>query len=155
MMKNLILITCFIAIADSYISAQSAKSVYFELGGPGIASFNFDTRFSGRQGGLGGRIGVGYSKFVGDGSSVFYLPLGINYLIGKEKHFFEMGAGVTPVFGVDNGDTVISEPFGHLIFGYRFQSPKDGFTFRAFACPVFNSIDFIPYYGGLSVGYKF
>ena len=81
-MKNLILITCFIAIADSYISAQSAKSVYFELGGPGIASFNFDTRFSGREGGLGGRFGAGYSKFVGDGSSVFYLPLGINYLIG-------------------------------------------------------------------------
>mgnify|MGYP003471319697 FL=1 len=155
MMKNLILISCFIAIADSYISAQSAKSVYFELGGPGIASFNFDTRFSGRDGGLGGRIGAGYSKFVGDGSSVFYLPLGINYLIGKEKHFFEMGAGVTPVFGVEDGDSVISESFGHLIFGYRFQSLNDGFTFRAFACPVFNSIDFIPYYGGISAGYKF
>ena len=56
---------------------------------------------------------------------------------------------------VVDGDSVISESFGHLIFGYRFQSLNDGFTFRAFACPVFNSIDFIPYYGGISAGYKF
>lgn len=154
-MKKIFFVFTLTLAAFHFTSAQSAQSVYFELGGPGIASFNFDTRFSGRQGGLGGRIGAGYSKFVGDGSSVFYLPLGINYLIGKEKHFFEMGAGVTPVFGVEDGDSVISEPFGHLIFGYRFQSPKDGLTFRAFACPVFNSIDFIPYYGGISAGYKF
>jgi len=154
-MKEIFFVFTLTMAAFHFVSAQSAQSVYFELGGPGIASFNYDTRFSGREGGIGGRIGVGYSKFVGDGSSVLYLPLGINYLIGKEKHFFEMGAGVTPVFGVEEGDTVISELFGHLIFGYRFQPLNNGFTFRAFVCPVFNSIDFIPYYAGLSAGYKF
>jgi hypothetical protein len=37
-------------------SAQTAMAVYFEGGGPGIASFNFDTRFSGKRGGIGGRV---------------------------------------------------------------------------------------------------
>jgi len=128
--------------AFHYASSQSAQSVYFELGGPGIASFNYDLRFSGRQGGLGGRIGFGSSV---DGNSVFFLPLGINYLIGKEKHFFEIGAGVTPVFGDEYpADSAISELFGQLLFGYRFQPINDGFTFRAFVCPVFNSNDFVP-----------
>jgi len=154
-MKKIFFVFTLTLAAFHFASAQSAQSVYFELGGPGIASFNYDLRFSGRQGGLGGRIGVGFSNIVSSGSSVVYLPLGINYLIGKEKHFFEMGAGVTPVFGVEDGDTVISESFGHLIFGYRFQPINNGFTFRAFVCPVFNSIDFIPYYAGLSAGYKF
>jgi len=154
-MRNFIFIFTFSLAAIHFVSAQSAQSVYFELGGPGVASFNYDTRFSGREGGLGARIGVGYSKFVGDGSSVLYLPVGINYLIGKEKHYFEMGAGVSPVFGVEEGDSVISELFGHLIFGYRFQPLHSGFTFRAFVCPVFNILDFVPYYGGISAGYKF
>ena len=155
-MKKILFVLTLTLSAFHFASAQSAQSVYFELGGPGIASFNYDTRFSGREGGIGGRIGVGYSKFVSDGNSVLYLPLGINYLIGKEKHFFELGAGVTPVIGNENGgDTALSETFGHLLFGYRFQPINNGFTFRAFVCPVFNSIDFIPYYGGLSAGYKF
>jgi len=31
----------------------------FELGGPGLASFNFDMRFSPREDGFGGSIGFG------------------------------------------------------------------------------------------------
>jgi len=152
-MKKIFFVFTLAMAAFHYASSQSAQSVYFELGGPGIASFNYDLRFSGRQGGLGGRIGFGSSI---DGNSVLYLPLGINYLIGKEKHFFEMGAGVTPVFGVDYpGDSVLSELFVHLLFGYRFQPINDGFIFRAFICPVYNSNDFVPYYFGLSAGYKF
>ncbi|HMS53337.1 MAG TPA: hypothetical protein PKD56_13475, partial [Chitinophagales bacterium] len=40
----------------------SAQSIYAELGGPGIASFNIDARFTKNSGGLGGRIGVGGFK---------------------------------------------------------------------------------------------
>ena len=50
--------------------AQAAKSMYFELGGPGIASFNFDFRFGKRQDGLGGRVGFG--GFYVDGSGAAY-----------------------------------------------------------------------------------
>lgn len=155
-MKKIFFVFMLAMAAFHFATAQSAKSVYFELGGPGIASLNYDFRFSGRQGGIGGRIGVGYSKLVSDGNSVSYLPLGINYLIGREKHFFELGAGITPVIGNENGgDTALAESFGHLLFGYRFQPIANGFTFRAFVCPVFNSLDFVPYYAGLSIGYKF
>ena len=155
-MKKIFFVLTLALAAFHFTSAQSAQSVYFELGGPGIASLNYDLRFSGRQGGLGGRIGVGYSKLVSDGNSIFYLPVGVNFLIGREKHFFEIGAGITPVIGNENGgDSALSESFGHLLFGYRFQPINNGFTFRAFVCPVFNSNDFVPYYAGLSVGYKF
>ena len=156
-MKKVILIFTFAIAAFQFASAQSAQSLYLELGGPGIASINYDLRFSGREGGLGGRIGVGYSKFVSNGSSVVYLPLGINYLVGKEKgHYFEIGAGVTPVFNSSpDGDSAISETFANLVLGYRFQPIGSGFTFRAFICPVLGNGIFVPYYAGLSFGYAF
>ena len=153
-MKKILFIFCVSIGAFHFASAQSAQSVYFELGGPGIASFNYDTRFSGREGGIGGRIGVGgYSV---DGVGVVFLPVGINYLLGKDtRHYFEIGAGVTPVFGTGDGDGTFSELFGHLLFGYRLQPIGGGFTFRAFICPIYGNGDFIPYYAGLSFGYKF
>ena len=143
--------------AFQFASAQSAQSVYFELGGPGIASFNYDLRFSGREGGLGARIGVGYSNIVSSGSSVVYLPLGINYLLGKEKgHYFEIGGGVTPVFNASpDDDSAITETFAHLVLGYRFQPIGKGFTFRGFLCPIYGNGIFVPYYAGISGGYTF
>ncbi len=156
-MKKIFFVFTLALGAFHFASAQSAQSVYFELGGPGIASFNYDLRFSGRQGGLGGRIGVGFSNIVSSGSSVVYLPLGINYLFGKDKkHYFEIGGGVTPVFNsIPDEDSVIAETFVHLVLGYRFQPITNGFTFRAFICPVYGNGIFIPYYAGISAGYKF
>jgi hypothetical protein len=151
----------FVLITSICISqnskAQVAKSIYFELGGPGLASFNFDTRFSPKESGIGGRIGFG-GFYVGDVGALF-IPIGINYLMGKDnRNYFELGGGVTPVFISDDSDFGsgnFTETFGHLIFGYRLQPPNGGFTFRAFICPVFNTSGFIPYYGGVSFGYKF
>ena len=156
-MKKMFFVFTLAMAAFHFTSAQSAQSVYFELGGPGIASFNYDTRFSGREGGIGGRIGVGYSKFVTDGIAQVYLPLGINYLLGKDKrHYFEIGGGFTPVFNSSpEGNSAISNSFAHLVLGYRFQPIKKGFTFRAFICPVYGNGVFVPYYAGLSGGYKF
>ena len=36
-----------------------AKAIFFELGGPGLASINYDMRFSKSEKGLGARAGVG------------------------------------------------------------------------------------------------
>ena len=88
------------------------------------------------------------------------LPLIINYLLGKDKkHYFEIGGGVTPVFNSINanpeGDSAITETFAHLVLGYRFQPINKGFTFRAFMCPIYGNGIFIPYYAGISGGYKF
>ena len=151
-MKKLI-ISIFAVIALS--NALIAQSAYFELGGPGLASINFDTRFSRSNGGFGGRVGLG--GFSIDNSGVVFIPIGLNYLIGKDnKNFFEIGAGVTPVFGTGDlaGDN-FSSTFGHILFGYRMQPENGGFTFRAFISPVFGDEFFIPYYGGISFGYKF
>lgn len=152
-MKKIFVIFTLAMAATHFVSAQRAQSVYFELGGPGIASFNYDTRFGARQNGLGGRIGIGGYSI--DGEGVVFLPIGLNYLLGKDgRHFFEIGAGATPVFGND-GDGTFSNTFGHLLFGYRLQPINSGFSFRAFICPIFGDGDFIPYYAGLSFGYKF
>ena len=152
MKKFFIILIGMIAVSQT----SSAQSVYAELGGPGLASLNFDTRFSKTNGGFGGRVGVG--GFSIDGSGIVFVPVGLNYLISKDnRNFFEVGAGVTPVFGsgdLADGDN-FSSTFGHVLLGYRMQPADGGFTFRAFISPVFGSGYFIPYYGGVSFGYKF
>lgn len=152
-----------LAVADG-VAQKAAQSVYFELGGPGLASINFDTRFTKTQNGIGGRVGVGgFSIRVSDGqnnsesATVVFVPVGLNYLIGKNtKNYFELGAGVTPVFASSSAsDENFTSTFGHINFGYRLQPEKAGFTFRAFITPVFGKFGFLPYYGGVSFGYKF
>jgi hypothetical protein len=158
-MKKVLFLLSAVLVVSMYINAQAAKSVYFELGGPGLASFNFDTRFSPKEDGIGGRIGFGGFSLTIDGETegVLFIPLGLNYLFGKDrKNYFEIGGGVTPVFvSGSNGNGNFTSTFGHLNFGYRLQPAKGGFTFRAFITPVFGGFGFIPYYGGVSFGYKF
>lgn len=151
-MKKIFLLL-FVALCVGKIGSAQAKTVFFELGGPGLASVNFDSRFSKSESGLGGRVGLGGFSIDGDG--VVFVPVGLNYILGKDnKNYFEMGAGVTPVIGT-GGAGDFSETFGHLLFGYRMQPANGGFTFRAFINPVFGSGFFMPYYGGVSFGYKF
>ncbi|HEX4956948.1 MAG TPA: hypothetical protein VFV46_02120 [Lacibacter sp.] len=162
-MKKLLIIA-LLTISVNSIMAQ-AKSIYFELGGPGLASINYDMRFTKSENGIGGRVGIGgFSLGFDDGSSsarssVIFVPLGINYLLGKDtKNYFELGAGVTPVFtsaSIDGDSENFSSTFGHVNFGYRLQPQNSGFTFRAFITPVFGKFGFFPYYGGVSFGYKF
>jgi len=153
-MKKLFL--SFIALSF-YAIANAQQSVYVELGGPGLASFNFDTRFGPKVDGFGGRIGFGGFSIDGDGA--IFIPVGLNYLLGKDqKNYFELGAGVTPVFissSSSSGGDNFSSTFGHLLFGYRMQPPGGGFTFRAFVSPIFGDFGFLPYYGGVSFGYAF
>lgn len=156
MRKTATIVLVFLLISGASFG-QAAKSVYFELGGPGLASVNFDTRFGPKEDGFGGRIGVG--GFSIDGTSAIFVPIGVNYLLGKDnRNYFEVGGGVTPVFINDDfldDDDSFTGTFGHLVFGYRMQPAAGGFTFRAFICPVFGNGGFIPYYAGLSFGYKF
>ncbi|HEX7905573.1 MAG TPA: hypothetical protein VF487_16990 [Chitinophagaceae bacterium] len=156
-MKKLFLIVLVFTLASSISNAQAAKSIYFELGGPGLASFNFDTRFGPKDDGIGGRVGIG--GFSIDGTSAIFIPIGLNYLLGKDnRNYFELGGGITPVFlsaDLADNDGSFSGTFGHLVFGYRMQPADGGFTFRAFMCPVFGQGGFIPYYAGISFGYKF
>jgi hypothetical protein len=156
-MKKQVTLFIFSILFVGALSAQSAKSLFFELGGPGLASINFDTRFGNREDGLGGRVGIGGFKV--EETSAIFVPIGINFLLGKDsRNYFEIGGGITPTFISDDlidDDGNFTGTFGHLVFGYRLQPLNGGFTFRAFMCPVFGEGGFIPYYAGVSFGYKF
>lgn len=156
-MKKQVTLFIFSILFSAALSAQSAKSIFFELGGPGLASINFDTRFGNREDGLGGRVGIGGFKV--EETSAIFIPIGINFLLGKDsRNYFEIGGGITPTFISDDlieEDGNFTGTFGHLVFGYRLQPANGGFTFRAFMCPVFGEGGFIPYYAGVSFGYKF
>ena len=60
-------------------------------------------RFSQNEDGFGGRIGVGgfsLSDGFGSRASIFTIPVGLNYLLGKDgKNYFEIGAGFTYLGG--------------------------------------------------------
>jgi hypothetical protein len=151
-MKHLLTTAIFLLSTYSNLCNAQAKSVYFELGGPGLASVNYDMRFQKTEGGFGGRIGVGGFSISdgGDKVSAIFLPIGVNYLIGKdEKNYFEIGGGFTPVFLSSRASSSTSSDnftssFGHLNFGYRLQPKNGGFLFRAGIVPIFGSGGFIP-----------
>ena len=136
-----------------------AKAVFFELGGPGLASINYDMRFTKSETGIGGRVGVGgFSINVNaDKTSVIFIPVGLNYLMGKDgRNYFELGGGVTFVNASNNtSNSDFGTTFGNVNFGYRLQPKDGGFFFRAAINPVFGKGFFLPYYGGIAFGYKF
>lgn len=137
--------------------SQSSKVAYAEIGGPGLASVNFDMRFSQKEDGFGGRVGVGRLLF--SHSSTFTIPVGVNYLLGKDgKNYFELGVGYTysrEAAWDDFSSKNFSSSFGNLTIDYRLAPTKGGFIFKAEITPVFGKGFFIPYYGGIGFGYKF
>lgn len=159
-MKKILLLIA-VAASTTAVYSQAAKSVYAELGGPGIASVNFDTRFTNQQGGFGARAGIGGFTLGTLGSNVttIFVPVGLNYLIGGESsHYFELGAGVTPVIAsssIASSSSKFNSTFGWGSFGYRYQPLEKGVTFRASINPLIAKGAFWPFYGGISFGYKF
>lgn len=139
-----------------------AQNVFVELGGQGLLfTANYDTRFGNRRDGLGGRIGIGY---IGDGSfNATTIPVSLNYLLGNGgKHFFEIGLGATVLAtgGDEDEDSYFfaentSNVVGTMSFSYRLQPVSNGFSLRAGLTPLFNDGFFLPYYGGVSLGYSF
>lgn len=151
----------YLAFRQDQTESKRKQGVFFEILGTGLTySFNYDTRFQNRPDGLGARIGLSY--YAIDGEKLFTLPVGLNYLLGKNGHYFEMGAGATfisvteedgEIFFVDSdSNTTIT---GNLVFGYRKQPVDSGFLFRAGFAPLITSGNFIPYWPYVSFGYSF
>lgn len=167
MRKNSFLLMLFIFSSTALFSQTAAKSIYFELGTPGIASINYDMRVNKTDNGLGFRVGVGGVSI--DGVGAVFVPLGVNYLVGKDtKNYFELGAGATILVTFDEEYTSnfpnpptyrkvtdTKSSFGHLYFGYRYQPKTSGFVFRAGLAPIFRKGLFVPYIPSISFGYKF
>lgn len=160
-MNKLLLTLALFAGLMTIVSAQDRKSprgenVFAELGGPGLFTFNYDTRFSAGEAGWGGRLGIGYISI--EGYNLLSIPVGVNYLMGKENKYFELGINGTLTTSKDNwfdeegeGSTVL----GSLMFGYRKQPIDGGFSFRAGISPYFGADFFYPFVPYLSFGYAF
>lgn len=158
------------------------KSIYLEFfGASNLIGISYDSRLSPTSP-WGYRIGISY--FQGGSSSInshrpnrgIFFPVEMNYLLGKNKHKLELGAGsglglynehISFVEETRNQQVMIkSAPhttFGYYLFstiGYRYLSTK-GFLFRAGLTPSFNFKDkhgitkepFI--YPYISFGYSF
>ena len=123
-------------------------------------------------------LGISYERKVYDDSSlqlnlragvgtIIFLnavPLvGVNCLLGKKQHLFELGANVVRTFAVELFGNTTVYAFANPVIGYRFQN-RHGLIFRASFTPMIpvydpdNWIDnnrlFIPL-GGVSLGYSF
>ena len=102
-MRQITLLTCILFFSTGFANGQqAAKSVFAELLGPGLASINYDMRLQPGESGIGFRAGIGglpVNTVYDDGTntyterrSVITIPLGLNYLLGKnDKHYFELG----------------------------------------------------------------
>ena len=152
----ILLVFSFILVTDG-IAQKVAKAVYGELGGPGLASINYDMRFQKKENGFGFRAGIG--GFAIDNQGLLLIPVGINYITSKDaKNYFEAGAGVSYIHAGKDflfNDQPFTSTFGFLTIGYRLAPAKGGFFFRASIDPVFGKGFFYPYYGGIAFGYKF
>ena len=133
------------------------QAVYIELLGQSVAySVKYDRNFFRGDGGLGMSIGLGYLPAV-DISNILSVPASINYLIGKNGNYFEIGAGITYIGKVDPG-SFTNHVLGTLWVGARHQPVNKGFIFRAgLTSTVPNQFTFfsLSLYPGVSLGYAF
>ncbi len=144
------------------------QTVFAELGTPGLGvSFNYDTRFiKGKNNGIGGQIGLGI--FITESNLMASLPLGVNYLMGKRRSFFEVGAVFTPfLFTRGYYDNAKAEYTTKYSFGFnfsptfawRYQPENEGFFFGAGISPLvsFNkeAMGNLPIGGFVRLGYTF
>ena len=138
-------------------TSASASQVYLELGGSGLVyTLNFDTRFSKIENGLGFRVGIGGAG--GSGDSYIAIPAQLNYLLGENGKYLELGAGATYFsaksdffFEEETSTSVI----GNAVVGFRSQPfGKKGITWRVAFTPFIYGGGFMPY-GGASIGFRF
>jgi hypothetical protein len=148
-------------VGNSNVATKRAQNVFVEIGAQGLLfTANYDTRFSNKRNGIGGRVGFG--AFSVDGLTVVTAPISLNYLLGEGKNFFEIGLGATYIngsssdfFGDGSGNESASTVIGTMAFMYRLQPVNSGFSFRGGFTPIFSSDGFVPYYAGISLGYTF
>jgi hypothetical protein len=136
-------------------TSSHAPNIFIEAGGNGgLASVNFDMRFSQNYNGLGARIGVG-AAYVSD-AHVFFrgtttFPIAINYLFGSGPHFLEVGAGLT--IGQDPFPFAGNKSYFVPNLGYRFQAVKKGLLFRGVVSPFIGTK--VRFGAGVSLGLVF
>lgn len=160
-----IVVGMLLAIACVSVRAQDrvdpGKAVYLELGGKGFVSANVDFPIDSKS-----RLTVGLTvldhEFEKEHPNDEHYPVitaptpGLMYfqLVGKEKHYFEVGGGfsVSPFLWKTFSENDSPLSF-HGCIGYRYQVP-DKFFFRAGLTPFYRvNWMFLPL-AGVSLGYS-
>ncbi|WP_296700462.1 hypothetical protein [Algoriphagus sp.] len=176
-MKKILFGFLLFFIAGNLYSQEKlpTKSVYLELGGPGLPySFNYDFRFDKEKVDSWG-MRLGFGGFAAEGESFFSIPIMANRLMGKGPHYFEIGIGATFftfsqqeygyagcvncvtssdynfILDVDGSPSVM----GTLNFGYRKVPVDGGFMWKININPIFNNNGFWPLFAGVGFGYSF
>src|SRR5690606_2961666 len=168
-MKTLLVVLNLLLVFQAQAQDDASRSVFVELGGPSLVySFNYDFRFDkGHLEAWGMRVGAGGYKI--NEESLFTLPVQVTRILGKNKNYFEVGAGFTFINYSDTY-TGYTDPYnpvterkvtskdydfileigktpsiiGTLNIGYR-RIPEDGgFTYRVNVTPLFNGNGFWP-----------
>ncbi len=164
--KDILFLIILIFISFSALGQEEirnkSRAAYVEIFGNGLTySLNYDARFGKAFDGLGFKAGVSYIAI--DGQAVATIPFGLNYLLGKNGKYLELGAGGTYGIGYDSTNTfqvnddrnTEDQWFGTLTFGYRREPKEGGFLFRVALTPIITQGVFWPFYGGVSFGYAF
>ena len=170
-MKKIFLLL-FVFCSLKIIAQKTTKAVFLEIGGIGTVSINYDMRIK-KQDGFGFRVGYGRGELAKSitiagveikGTTVQHkFPFQLNYLTYiKNKRYFEAGAGYTftrytKTTGSYIGDDKkrLQADYMSFTLGYRLQPKDKGFLFRANLSFIFGRQLALPYFPGVSVGYKF
>lgn len=174
--KNSAICLLFLYTPALAIAQNSTQFLSLEAyGASNTLGICYDRRIIGNDGwGVRTSVGWGYVKAGAlDATYSFSIPLEVNYLLGKKKHFLELGFGAN--FGIYHQDNTqlddyhatdytskTENRFGYFIFsdiGYRYQRPS-GIILRFGLTPNFNFGDkfgiekfwFCPFLG---VGWSF
>jgi len=130
-------------------------AVYGELLGNGfiIASINFEYNFADKVEGFGIRTGI---SIVDPSYGQFTIPVLGHYLVGRRKHKLELGLGtlfITKAI-VFNESNVYEGTSITASLMYRYHADS-GFMLRLGITPIYSNSNFIPYWPGIGVGYRF
>lgn len=90
-------VALLLAIALSPVVMAQDRNVRLDLfGAANVVGASYDARFKGDSG-LGFAVGVGYGFGIGNWYEIHGVgvPVEINYLAGRGKHHFEIGAGMS------------------------------------------------------------
>jgi hypothetical protein len=149
------------SVNDIIITDRPPQAVFAELFGRSIDfSLNYDRRFSNRVDGWGFSVGLGdVSDDNIDSRNYFSIPVSVNYLVGKNGKYLEVGGGLT-YFNANITDGAGANGEGNSVVGtftvgYRNQPVKGGFMFRAGINPMIFSNNFVPFLPYVSFGYDF
>lgn len=160
---TLLLLPNLLTAQKDSANLKLGNGVFLELAGKGFMSVNYDIPLGKHH-----RIGISFTSldyevlnenYTDSFNTYNWWSPGIMYyyLKGKEKHFLELGAGmsISPKPNkIYDSDIHTDSPFSfHGLIGWRYQK-KNGWLFRAGFTPFYRpKVWFLPLIG-LSIGYS-